>query len=157
MNKNFKFDNGKLYLNYGTDKEKLLGEVVPDIHYLLLDYRSNLCDSELYDNDPEMDLKDKDFALFRNEVSHLQDRGIKIIDDMKNYGMVIIEDSDDLEYIPYIGIEPDLMACSKTGFPCDLCGNNCPDVKICQHKKFDDTPENNVEEIQNKIKYVYGG
>ncbi|MFA5152650.1 MAG: hypothetical protein WC554_08840 [Clostridia bacterium] len=43
-----KFGPGKLYLNYGTKEEKLIGEIKgPDKYYFLLDYRSVLPSSEL--------------------------------------------------------------------------------------------------------------
>ncbi len=132
-----KFGPGKLYLNYGTKEEKLIGKVKgPDKYYFLLDYRSVLPNNELYDNDPELTLTDKDFMLFKTETSYLFEVGFKIIECIDNYGWCIIEDSIDtpeIKGIPFLTYNPDIMACSNTGYPCDLCGPNCNQWKDCKH------------------------
>lgn len=105
-----------------------------DKKYLLLDYRFYF-NNELYENDPDLNLNKKDKVLFKNEWLYLQEKKLKIIDIMVDFGWVIIEDTKDLKDIPYKKIKPDLIACSKSGYPCDVCGINCLDYDSCIHKK----------------------
>jgi len=53
---------------------------------------------------------------------------------MFDYGWVIIEDTKELKDIPYKKINPDLIPCSKGGYPCDMCGKICLDYDSCRHK-----------------------
>jgi hypothetical protein len=101
--------------------------------YLSLDYR----DFDKYDCDPDIPLTADDKKLISSEIKHLKDAGWNVISVDLFYGCCVVEDRIDIDYVPYIKIEPDGQVCSREGHPCEYCNDNCDEWATCPQEKKD--------------------
>lgn len=124
------FNEGNLYINYGTKDQKLIGKVSKSKkQYLFLDYRDEF--GEKYENDVDLLLEKNALEKFENEINYLKEKAIKIIEIDKEYGSLVIEDNNFTE-IPYKKLQPWSHVCSKDGSICEFCHDkSCCDYKTC--------------------------
>jgi hypothetical protein len=126
-----------------------MDNIKSDKKYLLLDYRTNLKDNKLYNYDSELNLNKEDFKLFKNEWQYLKENKIKIVEVAKDCGWIVIENTKELKDIPYKKIKPDLIPCSKGGYPCDTCWGNCPEFETC-NKTDEKQSDNEMKKFAEK-------
>ena len=90
--------------------------------------------NEKYDNDIDLELDNNDKEMFTRELDHLKEHNIKIVDSDKKQGYAIIKDYKKNDLVPALNFQPYQAQCSKKGYPCEACSNNCDSWKTCKLK-----------------------
>lgn len=103
------------------------------MRYLKLDYTFGMPKPEIYENVDEK-LTLLDLKLFENEKRYIKKCKFNIIKIVDDYGYIIIENTNKI--IPYKKINPNINLCSKNGFPCFACNDQCKSFNNCKYKKY---------------------